>query len=86
MFPHGCKEIIPKNIVGFQINEMRHILHKAEGQDAVPLTAEQEALIEEVFLEAGWKYSIDESRDKIWTKELDWKNDEHIRRASIGVK
>lgn len=59
MFPHGCTELIPKNAVGFQLNEMKHFLRKAEEQASVPLAPEQEAKmaaeIEKIFKESDWK-------------------------------
>ena len=39
--------------VGFQLNGMKHILHKAEEQASTPLTPKQEKQIEEIFIEAG---------------------------------
>lgn len=68
MFPHGCTELIPKNAVGFQLNGMKHLLSKAEEQAGIPLTSEQEKHMEEVFTELGWKYSVNEDGEKIWSK------------------
>ena len=68
IFPHGCTDLTPKNAVGFQINGMRHILHKAEEQASIPLTEEQEKQMEEVFTESGWKSSVNEDGEKIWSK------------------
>ncbi len=86
MFPHGCKELTPKNSVGFQINGMKHILHKAEEQASIPLTPEQEAWIGKLFTESGWANSIDDNGDKIWNKELDWKENGNTSKASACTK
>lgn len=64
-FPHGCKELIPKNIVGFQINELTYMLHKAEEQASVPLTPAQEAEIKKIFTDIGWKRSVGNDGDKL---------------------
>lgn len=69
MFPMGCTELTPDNIIGFQLNEMKHLLNKAEEQASTPLTAEQEKQFEEGLMELGWKYSIDKNGDRIWNKE-----------------
>jgi len=50
LFPHDCTELISKNIIGFQINEMRHIIQRAGEQATIPLTPEQES----EFKEAGF--------------------------------
>jgi len=51
MFPHGCEELTPKNAVGFQINGMKHMLHKAEEQASIPLTPEQQMEVDKVLNE-----------------------------------
>ena len=68
MFPMDCTELNPKNIVGFQLNGIKHIFRKAEEQAAIPLTLEQEKHIEKVFAESGWKSSVNEDGEKIWSK------------------
>lgn len=65
MFPHGCKDLTPKNIIGFEINEMRHMLHKAEEQASIPLTPEQEGHMKKVFKKLGWEYSVDVDGNRI---------------------
>ena len=42
LFDIECEECTIDNIVGFQINEIRHLFHKAEEQASIPLTPEQE--------------------------------------------
>jgi hypothetical protein len=53
MFPFNCKELIPSNIVGFQLNEIEYVLRKAEEQAKEPLTIEQKQRLED-FLK-DWK-------------------------------
>lgn len=67
-FPHDCTDCVAKNAIGFQIEGMKHIIHKAEEQASVPLTAEQEAQIEKMFIESGWKVVDDDNEEKKWTK------------------
>ena len=86
MFPHGCEELIPKNIVGFQLNGMRHMLHKAEEQAKIPLTPEEEQHMEKILQEAGFKISVDENGDKIWKKNLDWEKNGHTTETSISTE
>jgi hypothetical protein len=69
MFPHGCAELNPKNAIGFQINGMKHLLSKAKEQADAPLTEEQEKRMEKVFTESGWKSSVNEDGEKIWSLE-----------------
>ncbi len=86
LFPIDCTELIPNNIVGFQINEMKHILHKAEEQASVPLNPEQERHMTELFTESGWTNSVNENGDTIWTKDLDWNKNGNIAEASTSTK
>jgi len=53
LFPIECKELIPGNIVGFQINGFSYILKKADEQCSEPLTKEQEEYINKIFKD--WK-------------------------------
>jgi hypothetical protein len=68
-FPHGCDELIPKNIVGFQINGLRRMMHKAEEQAAIPLTPKQQGQIDKMLTEMGWGPSINENGEEVWAKE-----------------
>ena len=86
MFPIDCTELIAKNAVGFQINEMKHILHKAEEQASVPLNPEQERHMAELFTESGWTNSVDKDGDKIWTKDLDWNENGNTKEASTCIE
>ncbi len=54
-FSHSCTELIPKNIMGFEINGIQYILKKAKEQASVPLTPEQEVNLEKMFKDAGWR-------------------------------
>jgi len=64
LFPHDCTEQIPKDIIGFQIHGIRHILHKAEEQAKIPLTPEQKEHMERIFKEAGFELSLDNDGDE----------------------
>ncbi len=69
LFPHDCTELVPKNIIGFRIHEMRHLLRKAEEQSKIPLTPKQEAEIDKMFKEAGWKPKAEVEKENEKRKE-----------------
>ena len=68
LFPRD-KDLALKNVIGFQIQGMNILLENAEKQSATPLTENQKKQIEKLFMEGGWKYSIGNDGDKIWSKE-----------------
>ena len=46
IFPHDCKDLIPENIVGFQLNGLKYLISKAKEQAAEPIPKKVEELMD----------------------------------------
>lgn len=57
MFSHDCTEFIPKNIVGFQLQGLKHLIKRAKEQADVPLTPKQEEEMYRGLTDIGWKFA-----------------------------
>ena len=55
--------------MGFQVNGMKYILLKAEEQAKIPLTPKQEAKIDKMFREAGWRPKAEVEKENNKRKE-----------------
>ena len=63
LFPHGCTDLISKNIVGFLVNGIQYIIKKAEEQTSLPLTLEQEEEMHKTMKEMGFKINKEEDKN-----------------------
>jgi hypothetical protein len=49
LFPHDCTELIPKNIIGFNVMGLQYLIKNAKEQADIPLTPEQRKEIDKML-------------------------------------
>lgn len=86
MFPIDCKDFVPKNIIGFQINGMKYMIKKAQEQMEEALTPEEIEKLSELLKKCGCIVSVNADGKRICNWETVRKENGFTKDTSASIK